>query len=122
MDNAVAMTVVEGAGNLSRELASLFLFEFAMGNDVVQHLAAIYKLKEHIPVVVRPDDISQAAYMGMVEQCDDSSLSRSANLFRVISPFFICSTLVAIVGRSAGDNFASNLENDKSNQSATTNS
>ena len=41
MHNAVAMTVIQGTGDLAGEFARLFLFELSVRNDVVEHLTTI---------------------------------------------------------------------------------
>lgn len=67
VDNAISVTVVESAGNLPAELARLLLLKLAVGDDVVEHLAAIHKLEEHVPVVVCSHYISQSADVRMTE-------------------------------------------------------
>ena len=64
--DAVSVAIVQGAGYLSTKFSSLLFLQFAMRNDVVQHLAAIDKFEEHVPVIVGPDNISQPANMRMV--------------------------------------------------------
>ena len=41
VDDAIAMAVVESTGDLAAELASLLLLKFAVGDDVVEHLATV---------------------------------------------------------------------------------
>lgn len=67
MDDAVSVTIVESTGDLSAELACLLLLEFAVGDDVVEHLTTVDILKQHVPVVVCTDDIAQATDMGVTE-------------------------------------------------------
>lgn len=109
VDDAVAVTVVESAGNLSTELAGLLLLKLAVGDDVVEHLAAIDKLEEHIPVVVCANYITQAANVGVVEEGDDGSFTGGANLFRLVGALFIGTALMVIVGRAARNYFAGDL-------------
>lgn len=61
VDNAVAMAVVESARDLSAELPGLLLLKLAVRDDIVEHLAAVDVLEEHVPMVVGSDDIAQAA-------------------------------------------------------------
>ena len=107
--DAIAMAVVQRTGNLSAELASLLLLELAMRDDVVQHLAAIDKFEEHIPVIIRTNHIAKAADVRMVEECDDSGLACRANLFGLVGPLLVGTALMAIVGRATGNNLTSNL-------------
>lgn len=81
MDNAVFVAVIQGTRNLSAKLARLFFLEFAMRNNVIEHLAAIYKLKEHIPMVVGSDNIAKAADVRMVQQRDNSSFASCSDFF-----------------------------------------
>ena len=107
---AIPVTVVQGTDDLPTKLASLFLLELAMRDDIVEHLAAIDKLEQHIPVVISPHDISEAADVRMAEEGNNSCFASCANLFRLVCPFFLRSALVAIVRRTTRDNFARNLE------------
>lgn len=109
MDDAIPMAVVEGAGDLAGEFAGLLLLELPMGNNVVEHLASVDKLEEHVPVIVGPDDIAQAAYMRVVQESHDGSLARGADLLGMIGPLLIGKALMAVVGRAAGDNLAGDL-------------
>lgn len=67
VDNAVPVTVIQGTGDLTTEFPSLFLLELSVGNDIVQHLAAVDIFKQHVPVVVCSDDIAQTAYIRVIE-------------------------------------------------------
>jgi hypothetical protein len=109
VDDAIPMAVVEGAGDLAGEFAGLFLLEFAVGDDVVEHLTSVDKLEEHVPVIVGPNDISQAADMRMVQESHDGSLARGADLLGMIGPLLISKALMAVVGRAAWDNLAGDL-------------
>ncbi len=110
MNDAVAVAVVESASDLATEFAGLLLLELAVGNYVVEHLASIDKLEEHVPVVVCTNDITQAANVGMVEEGDDGSFTGGANLFRLVGAFFIGTALVIIVGRASRNDLASDLQ------------
>ncbi len=109
VNDAVAVTVVERAGDLATELAGLLLLELAMGDDVVEHLASVDKLKKHVPVVVCTDDIAQAANVGVVEEGDDGGFTGGANLFGLVGTLFVGTALMIIVGRAARNNFAGDL-------------
>lgn len=109
VNDAVAVTVIEGASNLATELAGLLLLEFAVGNDVVEHLASIDKLEKHVPVVVCTNDIAQAADVGVVEEGDDGGFTGGANLLGLVGALFIGTGLMIIVGRATRNNFAGDL-------------
>lgn len=109
MDDAVLMAVVESTGNLSTKFAGLLLLELAVRDDVVKHLAAVDKFKEHVPVIVCAHDIAQTADIGMVEEGHDGSFAGGSNLLGLVGSFFICSRLV-VFGRSTRDDFTGNLE------------
>ena len=51
-----------------------------MGDDVVEHLAAVDILEEHVPVVVGPHDVSHATDVRMIEEGDNGRLSGGAYL------------------------------------------
>lgn len=109
VDDAVAVAVVEGAGDLTAELAGLLFLELAVGDDVVEHLASIDKLKEHVPVIVCTNDIAKSTDVRVVEEGDDGGFTCGANLFGLVGTLFIGATLVVIVGRAARNNLAGNL-------------
>lgn len=110
VDNAVLVAVVEGTRNLAAEFPSLFLLKFSMGNDVIKHLSSIHIFKEHIPMVVCSNHITQATNIRMVEQGDNGGFSGSADLLGVVISLFVASTLVGVVGRAPGNNFACDLQ------------
>jgi hypothetical protein len=64
---AVAMAVVKGTGDLTTEFTGLLLLQFPMRNDVIQHLTAIDKFEEHIPMVICSDNILEAAYVRVMK-------------------------------------------------------
>lgn len=80
MDDAVSVTVVQSTGNLTTKLAGLLLLELAMRNNVVEHLAAVDILKEHIPMIVCANHISHAADVGVMEKGDNGSLASGSDL------------------------------------------
>ena len=81
MCNTVPVAVVKSAGNLARKLSGLLLFESSVGDDVVKHLAAIYVLEKHVPVVIRPNNVSHSTYVRVVQKRDDGCLSSSPDFF-----------------------------------------
>ncbi|KAH0207727.1 protein kinase, partial [Aureobasidium melanogenum] len=81
MHNAVAMTVIERACNLTTEFTRLLLLEATMRNNVVKHLTTIDIFKQHVPVVVGTDDIAHTADIRMVDQGDNSSFTGGTYFF-----------------------------------------
>ena len=106
---AVAVAVVEGAGNLATKLARLLFLELAVRDDVVEHLATVDVLKEHVPVVICAHNITQAADVRVIEEGDYSCFAGGSNLLGLIGALFVGSILVAVFGRTTRDNFTGNL-------------
>lgn len=77
MNDAVSVTVIKRTGNLAPEFPRLLLFQSAVGDNVIEHLASIDILEEHIPVVISTDDITHGTNIGVVEQRYDRSFARS---------------------------------------------
>lgn len=67
VDNTVLVAVVEGTGDLSTKFSCLLLLQLAMRDDVVEHLAAIDKFEEHVPMIVCAHNIAETADVGVVE-------------------------------------------------------
>lgn len=109
MDDAVPVAVVESTSNLTAELAGLFLLELPVGDDVVEHLTAVDIFEQHVPVVVGPDDVTQAAHVRMVEQGNYSSLTRGPDLFALLVTLLVCPAVVPVVGDTPGDDLARDL-------------
>jgi len=103
VDDAVPVAVVQGAGNLSSELARLLFLEAAVGDDVVEHLSTIDELEHHVPVEVCAHDILHAADVGMVQQTDNGSLSGGSDFFGVIGSFAVGGALMLVLGLSRND-------------------
>lgn len=110
MHDTVPMTVIKSTGDLATEFAGLLLLEFAVGDDVVEHLATVDILKEHIPMVICADHIPHPADVRVVEKGDNGSFASSSDLLGLIRALLFRPTLVAIVGRATRDDFAGNLE------------
>lgn len=100
MYNTVTVAVVESTGDLAGKLACLLFLEAAMRDDVVEHLAAIDKLEQHVPVVVGTDNVSHAADVGVVEQADNGSLSGGSDFFGVVGALAVSGALVLVLGLS----------------------
>jgi hypothetical protein len=77
-------------------------------DDVVEHLAAIDKLEEHVPVVVCANDIAHATDVGVAEQTDNGSLSGGADLLGVVGALTVGGALVLVLGQP-GDYLDGNL-------------
>ena len=84
MHNGIPVAVVQCTGNLPAKLPCLFLFQTPVRDNVVKHLPTINIFAEHIPVVIGFDDISHAAYVWVVQQCDYGSFSGGSDLFAFI--------------------------------------
>lgn len=108
--NAVPVAIVEGTSNLTAELAGLLLLELPMGDDVVEHLAAVDIFEQHVPVVVGPDDVPHATHVRVVKQGDYCSLPRGADLLALLVTLLLCSAVVAVVDNTPGDDLARDLE------------
>lgn len=91
VDDAVPMAVVKGARYLAAELPGLLLLELAVGDDVVEHLAAVDIFKEHVPMVIGSYDIAQATNVWVVKECNDGRLPRRADFLRLVGPLLVCS-------------------------------
>lgn len=99
VDNAVPVTVVESAGDLTAELAGLLLLQLAMGNDIVKHLAAIDVLAEHVPMVVGAHNVSHTTDVGMAQERDDGCLSGGPDFLRLVRSLLVRSCLMLCVFR-----------------------
>ena len=109
MHNAVAVAIIQSTGDLSAKLPRLLLFQSAMTDDVVEHLASVDILEQHVPVVVCPDNIAHAADVRVVGQCDDCCFSCCADLLAVFCSFALCSRAVLSIIRSSGYNLDGDL-------------
>ena len=110
MDDAVPVAVVDGAGNLAGKLPGLLLLELPVGDDVVEHLAAVDVFEEHVPVPSCAQVVPQAADVLVVQQADDGSLAGVAVLPGGVGPFSLLSSLAPVVGRHALDDLACDLQ------------
>ena len=100
MNDAVPMAVVQRTGDLTGELAGLFLLETSVRDDVVEHLSSVYEFEEHVPMVICAHDIPHATNVGVVEQTDNSSFPCSSNFLGVVGSFAVGSALVVVLGLS----------------------
>ena len=109
VNNIVLVTVIQRATYLPGELAGYSLPQPAMADDVVEHLASVDILEQHVPVVVCPDNIAHAADVRVVGQCDDCCFSCCADLLAVFCSFALCSRAVLSIIRSSGYNLDGDL-------------
>lgn len=86
MHDAVAVAVIQSAGDLTSEFSRLFFLQFTMGYDVVQHLTAVDILEEHVPMIRSPDHVAHPADVWMAHQADNGGLSRCPDLLRAVCP------------------------------------
>jgi hypothetical protein len=111
VNNAVSVTIVQGAGDLSAELPSLLVLQPPMRDYIVEHLPPIDVFKEHIPMICSAHNVSHSTYIWVIQKGDNSCFSCCADLLRMISPFSICPTLVvSIVCRATGNDLYSDLK------------
>lgn len=103
MNNAVAMTVIQRAGDLSSELASLLFFEFAMRNNIVEHLATVDVFEQHVPMVGGAHDVAHATDVRMVHETDDGGFTGGSDFLGAIGPFRLARTAMLFKGLSWDD-------------------
>lgn len=87
MNDAIAMTVIQRTGDLTRKLPGLFLLQFHVRDDIVQHLAAVDVFKHHIPVVRGPYDVAHPADIRMVHEADNGGFAGGSDFLRAVCPF-----------------------------------
>ena len=116
VNDVIFMAVLEGAPNLSCEFPGDAFAETAVGNDIVEHLAAVYEFEDHIVVGGLDDELAHATDVGMEEEHRQGSLADGADFLRGILGCLFCkkrgSRRVGGVGTSAWarDDFDSKLE------------
>ena len=79
MDDVVLVAVVEGASDLPCKLAGYALAQSTMADDVIEHLASVDILKDHVVVMLMDDHFTHAADVGVVEQQGEGGLAESAD-------------------------------------------
>jgi hypothetical protein len=84
VNDVIFVAVFEGAPNLSCKFPGDTFTEAAMGDDVVEHLAAIYEFEDHIVIGGLDDELAHATDVRMEEEHRESSLADSADLLRGI--------------------------------------
>lgn len=90
MNDIIFVAVLEGATNLSREFPGDAFAEAAVGDDVVEHLAAIYKFEDHVVVGGLDDELAHAADVRMEEEHREGSLADGADFLRGILGCLFC--------------------------------
>lgn len=80
MDDVVLVAVVDGAGDLPGKLSGDALAEAAVADDVVEHLAAVDILEDHVVVVLVDDHLAHAADVRVVEEHGEGGLSEGTGL------------------------------------------
>lgn len=68
MDDIVLVAVVDGASNLPGKLPGNAFPQPTVTNDVVEHLAAVDILGDHIIMMLVDDHLAHAADVGVVEE------------------------------------------------------
>ena len=64
-----------------------------MTDDVVEHLAAVNVLEDHVVMVLVDDHLAHAADVGMVEEHRESCFPECTNLLRGIFRCLLCRSL-----------------------------
>ena len=82
MNDIVQMAILEGAPNLTRKLACHPFSQTAVTNDVVEHLAAVDILSNHVVVVLVHDHLPHAANVRVVKEHGECGLAQRSNLLR----------------------------------------
>ena len=80
MHNGVTVAIVERTKDLSGKLACVFLSQFAVADDIIEHLSAIDILEEEIEVALCDDDIPHSANIWMSKQRDNGGFTDGPNL------------------------------------------
>jgi len=88
--DVVLVTVVDGTGDLPGKLSGDALPEAAVADDVVEHLAAVDILKDHVVVVLVDDHLPHAADVGVVEEHGEGGLSERADLLGGVLCGLLC--------------------------------
>lgn len=108
MHDAVPVTVIQRTRDLAGEFAGLLLFQFAMRNDVVQHLTPVDIFEEHVPVVRGSHNISHPADVWVAGEADNGGLSSCSDFFRAVCSFRFA-TVAVFLGRESRYNLYSDL-------------
>lgn len=75
MDDGVSVTVVKSRGDLASKFPSMLLFEFAMGNDIVEHLSSVDVLQDHVIMMRQDHNFVQADNVWMMKDHHDRCLT-----------------------------------------------
>jgi hypothetical protein len=90
VNDVVPVAVLERAANLSGEFAGDAFAEAAMGDDVVEHLAAIHEFEDHVVVCRLDDELAHAADVRMEEEHREGGLADGADFLRGILRGLFC--------------------------------
>ena len=80
MDDIVVMTITECTTYLPRKLSGCAFPEASMTDNVVEHLAAVDVLENHVIMVLMNDHLAHAADVGMVEEHRKGRFAQGADL------------------------------------------
>ena len=80
MNDIVQMAILEGTANLTRKLACHPFSQTAVADDVVEHLAAVDILSNHVVVVLVHDHLAHAADVWVIQQHRQRCLAQCAYL------------------------------------------
>jgi hypothetical protein len=84
VNDVIFVAVLEGAANLSGEFPGDAFAEAAVGDDVVEHLAAIYEFEDHVVVGGLDDELAHAADVRVEEEHREGGLADGADFLRGI--------------------------------------
>ena len=95
--DAIPMQVVEGTCNLTAKLSGLLLLKLAVGDDVVEHLAAVDVFEKHIPMMIGTDNIMKRTNVWVIQEGTDSRFTSSSYFFGLVGALLVGTRLVAII-------------------------
>jgi len=90
VNDVIFVAVLEGAPNLSCKFPSDAFAEAAVGNYIVEHLAAIYEFEDHVVVGGLDDELSHATDVRMEEEHRKGRLADGADFLRSILRCLFC--------------------------------
>lgn len=90
VNDVIFVAVLEGAPNLSCKFPGDAFAEAAMGDDIVEHLAAIYEFEDHVVVGRLDDELAHATDVRVEEEHRKGGLADGADFLRSILRCLFC--------------------------------
>lgn len=84
MCNGVVMAIVQSTSNLTSEFSSSFFLEFAMRDNIIEHLSSIDIFKQHIVVMGHNHNITHSTNVWMTQEGRYSGFPNRSDLFAFI--------------------------------------